>query len=77
MNQTYKKQLRCKLCGIVSVYNELLGIRTNKLTFKAHLLCTYQEKHIVIAEISQKSWWMAENRNIHIHSRVNASLNIY
>lgn len=49
MNQTYKKQLRCKLCGIVSVYNELSGIRTNKLTFKAHLLCTYQEKHIVIA----------------------------
>lgn len=44
MNQTYKKQLRCKLCGIVSVYNELLGIRTNKLTFKAHLLCTYQKK---------------------------------
>lgn len=49
MKQTYKKQLRCKLCGIDSVYNELIGIRTNKLTFKAHLLCTYQEKDILIA----------------------------
>lgn len=41
------KQLRCKLCSIDSMYNELLRVRTNELTFKQHLLCANQEKYII------------------------------
>ena len=48
-----------KLCGIDSVYNLLLRLRTNELTFKQHLLCSHQEKKnislSVIAEIRSGS----------------------
>lgn len=82
LNKHIRNNLVVKYVAL-TLYKELLGVRTNELTFKDHLLCTNQEKRITCYSINKTrkpetspDGWQKIGKYTYIHMLMHP-LNIY